>query len=114
MITRIEIAARIGDAQYRLAAGEVCMDVGQDLLRLRDEIMAEEAAAQTIEGYRRDAVEQIARLIELLAGIDLGSAPDMELFHITVCAELARQKMAHYFDLRNRAAEGRIKIEVGQ
>jgi len=109
MITRTQIAARIGDAQYRLASGEDSMDVEQDLLRLRREIMAEETTAQTLAGYRRDAIEQIAGLGEMLAAIDLGTAPDMELFHVSACAELARQKMAHYFDLRNRVAEGRIK-----
>jgi len=108
-ITRTEIAARIGDAQYRLANGEDSIDVELDLLRLRNEIMAEEITDNALAGYRRDAVEQVATLGEMLAKLDLGLAPDQELFHVAACAELARQQMEHYFDLRNRVAEARLK-----
>jgi hypothetical protein len=114
-MNKIEIAARIGDAQFRLASGENQIDVEADLIRLRREIVASVKAGNgdirddVLAGYRTDAVAQYARLRELICETDLQTAPDMVLFHLSACAELARTKMEFYFDMRNRAAEGRAQ-----
>jgi hypothetical protein len=108
MITRTEIAARIGDAQYRLANGDESLEVEQALLRLRDEIMKEETSDDVVSGYLADAVAQVETLRELVTK-SAGHMPDSQLFHVGACAELARQKIARYFEVRNRAAEARIR-----
>jgi len=59
--------------------------------------------------YRADAIAQMLRLREMLTEMDLQTSPDMQLFHITACAELARKKVVDYYEKRNRAAAGRVQ-----
>lgn len=113
---RIAIAARIGDAQYRLASGEDSIEVEKDLIRLRKEIVASAAAVAVdtvsddiLAHYRADAIAQLIRLREMLAEMDMQTSPDMQLFHISACAELARQKVVDYYAKRNRAAACRVQ-----
>lgn len=114
MLNRTEIAARIGDAQYRLANGEDSLEVEAALIELRKEIVAgippeAEQEDDILTGYRADALGQLNRLREMLYDRDLHTIPDMEMFHLSACCELARQKVADYFNLRNRLTETRIK-----
>jgi hypothetical protein len=117
-MNRIEIAARIGDAQFRLASGENQIDVEADLIRLRKEIVAsvdgrpDTVSDDILAHYRADAIAQLLRLREMLTEMDLQTSPDMQLFHIAACAELARNKMVDYYEKRNRAAAGRVKEDV--
>lgn|GEM_PF-3808898 len=117
-MNRIEIAARIGDAQYRLANGEDSMDVERDLIALRKEIVAgippeaDTVSEDILAHYRADAIAQLIRLREMLTGMDLPTSPDMQLFHISACAELARQKVVDYYEKRNRAAAVRVQEEL--
>lgn len=112
-MTRTEIAARVGSVQFDLASGGRRLDAEKELIRLRKEIVAggmgEEVDQRILEGYRANAVAQLDRLRELLSELDLRTAPDMELFHLSACCELARQEVVHYLHLRNGAAAGRVQ-----
>ena len=111
-MTRTEIAARVGAAQYDLANGRLQLEVEKDLIKLRKEIVAgglgEEVDQGILEGYRQNALEQLNRLRELLYDRELHTMPDMEMFHLSACCELARREVMHYFNLRNGAAAGRV------
>lgn len=113
MLSRTKIAARIGDAQYRLANGEDSIEVEAELIRLRKEIVASippdvDQGEEILAGYRADAMAQLDRLYELFRGLDNHNMSDLEMFHLSAGCELARQKVIAYFNLRNRMAEARI------
>jgi len=111
VLNKVEIAARVGAAQYDLANGREQLEVEKDLIQLRKDIVAgiDGGDAGVLACYREDAVAQYARLRELICEMDMQTAPDLELFHLSACAELARQKMEFYFDVRNRMAAGRVR-----
>lgn len=112
-MTRTEIAARVGAAQYDLANGRRQLDVEKDLIRLRKEIVAaglgEPYGQSILDGYRQNALEQLNRLRELLHDRELHTMPDIEMFHLSACCELARQQVMHYFNLRNSAAASSVQ-----
>lgn len=115
---RIQIAARVGAAQYDLASGRSQLEVEKDLIRLRKEIVASETgrpdavSEDILAHYRADAIAQLLRLREMLTEMDLQTSSDMQLFHISACAELAQQKVLDYYEKRNRAAAGRVQEEL--
>jgi len=114
-MNRTEIAAGISAVQFDLAAGCRRMDAQKELIRIRKLIVSEteEVDQGILAGYWADAVEQLSRLRELLAEVDLQTISDMELFHLSACCEMARQKVSHYFYLRNGRAAARIQEETG-
>ncbi|MHB1350084.1 MAG: hypothetical protein ACYCYR_09445 [Desulfobulbaceae bacterium] len=119
MPNMIEIAARIGDAQYRLANGEDSIEVEKDLIALRKEIAAglpgpavDPVSEDILAHYRAAAIEQLIRLREMLAETDLQTVPDMQLLHVGACAELARNMVVTYHEKRNRAAAVRVQEEL--
>lgn len=113
MLTITEIAARVGAAQYDLADGRRRIEVEKELISLRKEIVAGihvsgSSDDDILADCRTDAMEQLSRLRELLYDLELQSIPDMEMFHLSACCELCRQKVNSYFNLRNRVAESRV------
>lgn len=101
-----ELAADIGAIQAGIATGDLNNNTVQEALNdLRKKALGltgEQVEESIIMGYRRDAIEQVMMLANLVKGTDMPTIPDSALFHLSACADMFTGKVYTYFKLRNQ------------
>lgn len=108
-----DLVADISAVQSSLATGELTNIAAQEELnRIRKKALGVTPQMEIERGYRKDAVEQLITLRDLLSERDLQTIPDMELFHLSACCEMGREGVYKYFKMRNSRAAGLVCGEV--